>query len=40
MFQFKINDYIMYGTTGVCQVMGIKEEQFLDDEPCLKSCLQ
>ncbi|MBQ1786752.1 MAG: CarD family transcriptional regulator [Turicibacter sp.] len=32
MFQFKINDYIMYGTTGVCQVMGITEEQFLDDE--------
>ena len=22
----------MYGTTGVCQVMGITEEQFLDDE--------
>lgn len=30
---FKINDYIMYGMTGVCQVMGIKEEQFLDDDP-------
>ena len=30
---FKINDYIMYGTTGVCQVMDIKSEQFLMDEP-------
>lgn len=30
---FKINDYIMYGTTGVCQIMDIKSEQFLTDEP-------
>lgn len=29
----KINDYIMYGTTGVCQVTDIKSEQFLNDQP-------
>lgn len=27
---FKINDYIMYGTTGVCEVIDIKEEKFIN----------
>ncbi len=27
---FKINDYIMYGTTGVCKVVDIKEEKFIN----------
>lgn len=25
-----MNDYIMYGLTGVCKVIGIEEEKFLD----------
>lgn len=33
LMMFKINDYLVYGTTGVCQVLDIKEEQFLNDEP-------
>ncbi|MBE6070491.1 MAG: CarD family transcriptional regulator [Clostridium butyricum] len=28
---FKINDYIMYGMTGVCKVTDIKEEKFIGD---------
>lgn len=27
---FRINDYIMYGTTGVCKVVDIKEEKFIN----------
>ena len=27
---FRMNDYIMYGLTGVCKVIGIEEEKFLD----------
>lgn len=30
---FKVNDYVVYATTGVCQVLDIKKEQFLNDEP-------
>ena len=26
---FKVNDYIMYGTTGVCKIIEIKKEKFL-----------
>lgn len=26
---FKVNDYIMYGTTGVCKIVEIKKEKFL-----------
>ena len=29
---FKVNDYIMYGTTGVCKVIEIKKEKFLGKE--------
>lgn len=28
---FKINDYIMYGMTGACKVIDIKEEKFIND---------
>ncbi len=28
MFLFKIDDYIMYGMTGVCKVMDITNERF------------
>lgn len=28
---FKVNDYIMYGMTGVCKVIDIKEEKFIND---------
>ncbi len=27
MFMFKVNDYVVYGTTGVCQVLDIVEEK-------------
>ena len=27
---FKVNDYIMYGMTGVCQVVDITKESFID----------
>lgn len=27
---FKVNDYIMYGVTGVCKVIDIKEESFIN----------
>lgn len=27
---FKVNDYIMYGLTGICKIIGIKEEKFLN----------
>lgn len=30
---FKINDCLVYVTTGVCRVQDIKKEQFLNDEP-------
>lgn len=30
---FKINDCLVYVTTGVCRVLDIKKEQFLNDEP-------
>ncbi|MEG2354143.1 MAG: CarD family transcriptional regulator [Clostridium sp.] len=29
---FKIDDYIMYGTTGVCKLEDIRKERFMDDE--------
>lgn len=29
---FKVNDYVMYGTTGVCQIDEIKKETFIGDE--------
>ena len=28
---FKVNDYIMYGMTGVCQVVDITKESFIDN---------
>ncbi|WP_286316049.1 CarD family transcriptional regulator [Romboutsia ilealis] len=28
---FKVNDYIMYGLTGVCQVVDITKESFIDN---------
>ena len=28
---FKVNDYIMYGMTGVCQVVDIRKESFIDN---------
>lgn len=28
---FKVNDYIMYGMTGVCQVVDIRNESFIDN---------
>ena len=28
---FKVNDYIMYGMTGVCQVVDITKERIIDD---------
>lgn len=28
---FNVNDYIMYGTTGVCKVLDIKKEKNMDD---------
>ncbi|SCK02348.1 CarD-like/TRCF domain [uncultured Clostridium sp.] len=29
---FKVNDYIIYGTTGVCKIIEIKKEKFLGRE--------
>ncbi|MBM6861086.1 CarD family transcriptional regulator, partial [Clostridium saudiense] len=29
---FKVNDYIMYGTTGVCKIIDIKKQKFLGRE--------
>ena len=29
---FKVNDYIMYGMTGVCQVVDITKESFIDNK--------
>ena len=30
---FEVNDYIMYGMTGVCQVVDITKEKFIDNLP-------
>ena len=32
---FKVNDYIMYGTTGVCKIIDIKKQKFLGREGIL-----
>lgn len=29
---FKVDDYIMYGMTGVCKILDITNEKFINDE--------
>lgn len=29
---FKVNDYVMYGSMGVCKVIGISKEKYIDGE--------